>query len=287
VPKILRERIAGLRGTNARLRREKDGDKHMIMVRVLNAEGRLLAEAAHETDVRLRVDRSYQPGDRIEINSDEKHLIVQMDATILPGEVYLPEGRMTWTVPAGEHRLAYCPVAFGGGRHIVTARAMTRAEVTARRNVACNPSDLRGDTDFYPHCTANVETRGESCFAARNVIDGMRHNDYHGEWPFQSWGIGAREDAWCLLDFGREVRVDEMALTLRADFPHDAYWTNGHVALSDGSEIAFELKKTADRQYISLNGEHAVRWMRLERMHKSDDPSAFPALIEWEVFGCE
>jgi len=25
----------------------------------------------------------------------------------------------------------------------------------------------------------------------------------------------------------------------------------------------------------------------LERMHKSDDPSAFPALIEWEVFGCE
>lgn len=28
-----------------------------------------------------------------------------------------------------------------------------------------------------------------------------------------------------------------------------------------------------------------MRWMRLERMNKSDDPSAFPALIEWEVFG--
>ena len=30
-----------------------------------------------------------------------------------------------------------------------------------------------------------------------------------------------------------------------------------------------------------------VRWMRLERMQKNDDPSAFPALTEWEVYGCD
>lgn len=257
----------------------------MITIRVMSADGALLAQTEHESEALLGVDRAYQPGDAIVIESDNKHLMVQMDATILPGEVYLPEGKMTWVVPSGEHRLAYCPVAFGGARHIVTARAMTQPEVSARRNLACNPSDLRGDTDFFPHCTANVETRGESCFAARNVIDGMRHSNYHGEWPFQSWGIGAREDAWCLLDFGREVRVDEMALTLRADFPHDAYWVSGHVVLSDGTEMAYDLEKTGDRQHISLGGEHCVRWMRLERMQKSDDPSAFPALIEWEVFG--
>ncbi|MBE5797975.1 MAG: carbohydrate-binding protein [Clostridiales bacterium] len=256
----------------------------MITITAKTAAGEVLAQASHASEALLRIDRTYEDGDCIEIVSDEKHLIVQMDATILPGEVYLPGGRMTWRVPAGEHRLAYCPVAFTGPRHIVTARQMTEAEVSARRNIACNPSDLRGETDFYPHCTANVETRNEACFCARNVIDGMRHSDYHGEWPFQSWGIGAREDAWCLLDFGREVEVDEMALTLRADFPHDAYWVAGHVALSDGAEIAFDLEKTGDRQYIPL-GRHTVRWMRLERMQKSDDPSAFPALIEWEVFG--
>lgn len=256
----------------------------MITITAKTAAGEVLAQASHASEALLRIDRTYEDGDCIEIVSDEKHLIVQMDATILPGEVYLPGGRMTWRVPAGEHRLAYCPVAFTGPRHIVTARQMTEAEVSARRNIACNPSDLRGETDFYPHCTANVETRNEACFCARNVIDGMRHSDYHGEWPFQSWGIGAREDAWCLLDFGREVEVDEMALTLRADFPHDAYWVAGHVALSDGAEIAFDLEKTGERQYIPL-GRHTVRWMRLERMQKSDDPSAFPALIEWEVFG--
>ena len=87
-----------------------------------------------------------------------------------------------------------------------------------------------------------------------------------------------------MLDFGREVDVDEMALTLRADIPHDAYWVAGHVVLSDGTEIAYDLEKSGERQYIPLGG-HTVRWMRLERMQKSNDPSAFPALIEWEVFG--
>lgn len=256
----------------------------MITIKVLTDAGETLAETSHESEALLRVDRVYAPGDTIEITSDDRHLWVQLDTSILPGEVYLPRGRMTWRVPAGEHRLAYSPLAFEAGRHLVTARSMRPEEIAARRNVACNPADLRGDTDFYPHCTANVETRNESCFAARNVIDGVRISSYHGEWPFQSWGIGAREDAWCLLDFGREVDVDEMALTLRADFPHDAYWVSGHVVLSDGAEVAYDLQKTGDRQFIPL-GSHRVRWMRLERMNKSDDPSAFPALIEWEVFG--
>ena len=256
----------------------------MITISVLDASGALLASSAHESEAFLCLDRVYEPGDTIVIASDGKHVWAQLDTALLPGEVYLPGGRMSWRVPEGEHRLAYCPGAFAGPRHLITARGMTQVEVAARRNVACNPADLRGDTDFFPHCTANVETRGESCFAARNVIDGMRIGNNHGQWPFQSWGIGAREDAWCLLDFGREVRVDEMALTLRSDFPHDAYWVSGHVVLSDGSEVAYNLEKTGERQYITL-GEHTVRWMRLERMQKSDDPSAFPALIEWEVFG--
>ena len=256
----------------------------MIQIIFRDGEGQPLACVSHTTEALLYIGRVYQPGDAVEIISDSKHLWVQMDAALLPGEVYLPDGRMTWPIPQGEHRLAYSPVAFTGERHIISARAMTAEEIAARRNLACNPADLRGDTDFFPHCTANVETRGESVFAARNVIDGCRHCISHGEWPYQSWGVGAREDAWCLLDFGREVQVDEMALTLRADFPHDAYWVSGHAVLSDGAEIAYDLAKTGERQFIKL-GKHTVRWMRLERMQKSDDPSAFPSLIEWEVFG--
>ena len=255
----------------------------MIRIEAKDAAGNLLAAASHETEAMLCLDRVYNPGDRIEI-SGACRLHAQMDQALPSGEVYAPAGRMTWIVPAGEHRLAYAPGAFEAPRHIITARALEAGEAAVYRNLARNPADLRGDTDFYPHCTANVETRNEACFCARNVIDSMRFNTYHGEWPFQSWGIGAREDAWCLLDFGREVLIDRMALTLRADFPHDAYWTAGTAVLSDGTQKAFSLQKTGERQYIDL-GAHTVRWMRLERLQKSDDPSAFPALTEWEVFG--
>ncbi len=252
-------------------------------ITVLSSEGTVLASADHPEEVWLSVDRVYRPGDRIRITGPS-HLRVQMDQALPAGEVFLPSGVMTWTVPAGEHRLAYAPGIFESPRHLLFARVLRENELSACRNLALNPADLRGDTDFYPHCTANVETRNEACFCVRNVIDGIRLNTFHGEWPFQSWGIGAREDAWCMLDFGRPVLAEKMALTLRADFPHDAYWTEGHAVLSDGTELAFSLRKTGDRQWIDL-GNRTVRWLRLERMVKSDDPSAFPALRQWEVFG--
>ena len=256
----------------------------MITIELRDAEGTLIASAAHPSEAMLCVDRAYLPGDVLTLEG-APFLAVQMDQAIPEGIVYLPEGKMTWPVPAGEHRLAYAPGCFEAGRHIVLARLPELSG--AERDLARNPADLRGNTDFYPHCTANVETRNEACFCARNVIDGLRLNTFHGEWPFESWGIGAREDAWCMLDFGREVKVSRMSLTLRADFPHDAYWVFGHAVLSDGTEAAFPLEKTGDRQFIDLGGTHTVRWIRLERLIKSDDPSAFPALRQWEVFGTE
>ena len=259
----------------------------MIQVSALDRQNNVIAEAAHEETAMLCVDREWMDGDHIRIRTGlDSHLMVRMDATLGEGEIYLPDGKMNWPIPQGEHRLAYAPGAFEGKRHIITVRKMDAAEVSQTRDLARNPADLRGDTDFYPHCTANVETRNESVFAARNVIDGLRFNTSHGEWPFESWGIGARTDAWCRIDFGREIIAQKMALTLRADFPHDAYWVSGHAVDSSGEEIAFELRKTGERQWIDLGGRH-IRWLQLERMVKSDDPSAFPSLRAWEVYGCD
>ena len=257
----------------------------MITILVQAADGTVLASSEHPEEAFLFVDRVYQPGDVIRVTGG-RHLRVQMDQALPSGEVFLPDGKMTWPVPCGEHRLAYAPGLFEAPRHIIAASAVPADTLRQVRNVACNPADLRGNTDFYPHCTANVETRNEACFCARNVIDGVRLNTFHGEWPFQSWGIGALEDAWCLLDLGRPVVAEKMALTLRADFPHDAYWTAGHAVLSDGTDLSFSLRKTGDRQWVDL-GNRTVRWLRLERLVKSDDPSAFPALTQLELYGSE
>ena len=259
----------------------------MIQITLKNSSGEAVVRAAHESDAMLLIGRGWEAGDTVELSApEEAHLMVRMGAFFPESEVYLPKGKMTWRVPEGEHRLAYAPGIFDGPRQIVTARLMMGPELSLRRDLARNPADLRGDTDFFPHCTANVETRGESVFAARNVIDGLRFNTSHGKWPFESWGIGAREDAWCLVDFGREIVAEQMALTLRADFPHDAYWVSGHAAASDGSEFSFSLNKTGERQWIDLGGRK-IRWIRLEGMRKSDDPSAFPSLRAWEVYGRE
>ena len=158
--------------------------------------GNVLASAEHPVETLIALDRQWADGDQVEITAPpHSHLWLRMGAAIPEGEVYCPGGRMTWRVPAGEHRLAYAPMAFAAPRNILSARIMSDAELHALRDVARNPLDLRGDTDFYPHCTANVETRNESVFAARNVIDGLRYNTYHGEWPFESRGIGAWEGA--------------------------------------------------------------------------------------------
>ena len=91
----------------------------MITILVKAADGTMIASAQSADDARLCIDRAYEDGDTVEILADEKHLCVQMDVTLLPGEVYLPNGRMRWRVPAGEHRLAYAPGAFEAKRHVI------------------------------------------------------------------------------------------------------------------------------------------------------------------------
>lgn len=49
-------------------------------------------------------------------------------------------------------------------------------------------------------------------------MDGIYENDAHGTWPYQSRGINRDPNAALTIEFGRSVTVDELRLTLRADF---------------------------------------------------------------------
>lgn len=255
-----------------------------VVITLKNKAGETLARAEHKNEADLYIEREYEDGDFIEICGD-RHMWVQMDPGLLPGEVYLPEKKMTWTVPLGERLRAYSPAAVRGKQHVVSARVMDGFETGGYRCISRNPSDLRGDTDFFPHCTANVVTRDESCFAPRNVIDGYILNKGHGDWPYQSWGIGKRTDAKIELDLGREVSVEAVAVVLRGDFPHDTYWTDAVLTLEDGEEIPFKLEKSLERQWIDIGRAKRLRRMKLDRFVKSDEPSEFPSLIQWEVYG--
>ena len=257
----------------------------MPTLSVYNCQGELLRCASHPTEAMLYHPQPYAPGDYLELTLEAPgycHLTV--DAAIPSAFVYLPTGTMRYAIPFDESMRAHPPTAFAGDKHLVAARVAAEDERYVYRNVAENPADQRGPVDAYPHATANVETRGESVFAARNVIDGFRLSNGHGSWPYQSWGIGERKDAVLTLDFGRPVVIDRAVFYLRADFPHDAYWTQATIVLSDGTEKTVPLTMTAQPQAFDL-GTHTVAWLRLERLIKCDMPSAFPALTELQIWG--
>jgi hypothetical protein len=254
----------------------------MNRIRIMRNDQELESCTA-EGEALLYYNGEYQPGDTIVFESDSPYVVVEIDQTIRPARLYLPEKQWTFRLPLeGDLPRAYPPFAFTGDRHLLTLREDTGNEY---RNLACNPADQRHDSGAFPHASANVETRDESIFFARNVIDGLHTANSHGSWPYGSWGIGGRADAAIRLDFGREVSVDKTVLYLRADFKHSGYWKSAVLHLSDGYEKAIALKEFDGPQTVDLDGFHTIEWARLDTLIKADHPSPYQSLRQWEFFG--
>lgn len=257
----------------------------LLTLKVLSQRG-TLGISRGENEVSLVYTNEYQEGDRIALETSEENLyvMIQIDDAMLPSFVYLTKQGVEFIIPFGEKRICYAPKVFSGNKHLITARIATKEEISSYRNLALNPMDQHGDTYCYPHATANVETRGEAVFAARNAIDGIKENRSHGEWPYGSWGINRNPDATMKVEFGRTVEIDKIVLYLRADFPHDSWWKEVTICFSDGTSILSPLTKTGEAQTISFE-KKKVEWIQLEKLLKADDPSPFPALTQLEVYG--
>lgn len=131
-----------------------------------------------------------------------------------------------------------------------------------------------------------METRNEAVFAARNAVDGLFENTSHGEYPYQSWGINRDPNARLTLSFGRRVTVDEVRLTLRADFPHDNYWKRVTLDFDDGSSETFPLAKTGETQVFPISPRTIVS-ATLQDLIMAEGISPFPALTQIELYGTE
>lgn len=260
----------------------------LLKLKILDTDGLTLMTAPGAEQVSLVYMNAYKPGDRValEIGTPGQYVVIQFEDTMAPVLVYVVKREINFHIPFGEQAITYSPKSFAGTCHIIRARFATQEEIAARRNLAFNPYDEHGDTGFYPHASANVETRGEAVFAARNAIDGLYENDAHGTWPYQSWGINRDPNAALTLDFGRAVLLDELRLTLRADFPHDSWWTQATVEFDDGSREVLDLQKTAAPQTFSI-APRTVKSLKLFELKKADDPSPFPALTQIEAWGTE
>ena len=260
----------------------------MITLSLKNHSGENISSRSHEVETYLAFKNySYQTRDFIEILTDETFLWVQLDEALAHSLVYIPEGQFIYEVVIDEQlKRAYSPKIFSGERHYLRVKKATKEEVSARRNLALNVHAQKDFQGAYPHAFANVETRNDSTFFARNAIDGMIANESHGSYPYQSWGINQQADAEMTIDFGRQVKIDEMAFVFRGDYPHDSFWTNVTVEFSDTSTLTFATNDRLERQFFSF-AEKVTSSVKLKQLIKHHDDSPFPALTQWEVYGTE
>ncbi|MEK5379229.1 hypothetical protein [Niallia sp. FSL W8-0635] len=260
----------------------------MLTLRLKNKKGKVISERFNETETYLAYkEYIYQPGDYIEVAVDKvpSFLWIQVDEALAPSLIYLTKKTWRYNIITDKTlKRAFSPKVFSGERHYITARLASTQDINTYRNLALNPHDQKEATGAFPHAFANIETRNDSTFFARNAIDGIIANENHGSFPYQSWGINQQPDAKITIDFGRLVKMDKIALVLRGDYPHDSYWIKCTVAFSTGEERIVHPTNNLDRQFFEF-GEITTSSVTLKDLIKHEDDSPFPALTQIEIFG--
>lgn len=256
-----------------------------VYLKIFNKKQEILKEAFGENETNLVYEKEYEEGDYLLIEADQYPCFyyIQLDDVKGKSLVYLT-GNVKYLIPFGEKRMNISQKAFQGTRHVLSIKKALEEEKENYRLLSENVWDQHGTVNCYPHASANVETRGETVFAALNAIDGVVMTQSHGEWPYQSWGINRREDAEWKLEFGRPVEIDKLMIYTRADFPHDNWWERATVTFSDGSKEILKLSKGGEAQTFEIHKKN-IEWLTFSELIKAEDPSPFPALTQFQVYG--
>ncbi len=250
-------------------------------------------EATGETSAEVSVN-SFKAGDKITVTLPEgQHYLAfcLADGAVEETILYLPKSTFNYTV---QNVSVSYPDGVRNSRKIkITARIPSADELTASRNLACNPADLESNKNAYPHAiTTNVHDKNNENnrlqFEARNAIDGFTQNNGHGYFPYQSWGPGSNMSTKDTLkiDFGREVSLTEIIVYLRADFPHDTYWDSCTVKFSDGSSQELTFTKTANAQSIKLDAAVTTTYITFTNFNKVAG-SDWAAWMEVQAIGSD
>lgn len=254
---------------------------------IINKDGDVLSRNTGEDEVTLSYRGLYNMGDKIVLTSNKKdvYIILRLEDSMESNFIYLKGYQAEFEIPFDKERKPYGLKAFTEERHWSWARVARKHEIKTYKNLARNSFDTRKNNGIFPHAVTNVSTE-DPVFFARNAIDGIFETCNHGSWPYSSWGINKQKDAWLKIDFGRNVLIDNIALYLRADFPHDNWWKEVDLIFSDGSKEHICMQKTGRRQSFEVTPRN-ITWVKLENLIMSDELSEFPALSQIEIYGVE
>lgn len=272
----------------------------MIKIELKNNQDRLIVgKIGHEKEEQLYIaegaemavlaikDYTYEVGDKIVVSTTElsSYLAVQLDETLPLSIIYVAQQTWEYQIPLIESlRKASVETAFHSKRHHLMVRKAHDFEIKNYQNLSFNSHDQKASSGAYPHASANVETRDDAVFFAKNAIDGKYGNLSHGSYPFASWGINQQKDAALTIEFGRKVEIDWIRLLFRGDYPHDSYWTEVTLEFSDGTQQILATTNDTIFQEIKFPTK-VTEFVTLKNLKKAADDSPFPALTQIEVFG--
>ena len=266
----------------------RKGVINILNLKLINASGEVKFKA-YGTEIDERFDGEYEEGDKLRVELvDGEFVRLQLDETLAPSIVYVPDGVFEFAIPFGyELASCYAPGAFSGESHRIIAEEPCEADIYGERLISLNSHDRHNVPKYFPHAVANFVTREDPCFFERNAIDGVIDNTGHGGYPYHSWGGGLREDLEYEIHFGCEVEVSKVVLYLRADFPHDTYWKEADVEFSDGTRVHADLRGTAEGQAVEFAPKRTefVRLTGFKQQRLEDGSLSFAALTQMEVYG--
>ncbi len=258
-----------------------------VSLELVNAAGESLAKSEPGYISNLVHKHQYTAGDLILMRCSQAPcwVRIKLDAALDSAIVYLPEQEASYLVRLENVGVSLPSVAFQGSKHCLSIEALTTAEAGQNRTLSYNPYDQHENSSFFPHAWANVETRGEAWFAAANAIDGYYANFGHGPWPYQSWGINRDPEAALTIDLGVSCEINEIRFTIRADFPHDNYWTHAELRFDTGETLTLAIEQTHLPQQYRLETAIRARQVTLEKLIQAEGESPFPALTQLELRG--
>ena len=277
-----------------------------VRIALVDSQGKTVKQGSRRG--KLELDREYVKGDRIVISGSD-NMIVKIDEHYAETIIYAPKKRISFPIPLWpqgiyKDKLPHPPAAFQGARRVITARAATKQEIRAYRNLACNPMDPRDrrdekkdpagrawpaakQTEMYPHASSNSEWRLAAVFAARNAIDGfVEATGDHHSWPRQSWGPYLPKDTpglALLVEFGRPVDIDKLVFVVRHNVKQNNHWKEATVEFSDGSKVKVELKYNGKRQEFPVK-KRFVTSMKFTSL-VSNTKGRYAGLVELEAWG--
>ncbi len=229
----------------------------------------------------------YSVGDKITVKvTGSKYVAISINERQGESLLYVPGGEFTYTVPTDlttAFNTTYRTIGAGYESNTIFLRIPTEEELSEERNLAVNTYDSSSATGTFPHVTANGTTTGAT--TGRCAIDGFVTNtSAEKKWPYQAWMAQADVENSFKLDFGREVKVNELQIKLRSAST-DTHLLSAKLTFSDGSSQTIYLHNTSEFMTFDLGGK-TVSSITLSNFEKADASGLF-GITELRVFGTE